>query len=66
MDIKARLSDTVKKGQLLLTVRSDDVASGFSDYRRAVADEVLARAQLERSNVLPRTKGRLMRPLSCG
>jgi multidrug efflux pump subunit AcrA (membrane-fusion protein) len=61
MDIKARLGDTVKKGQLLLTVRSDDVASGFSDYRKAVADEVLARAQLERSNVLPRTKG-----ASCG
>ena len=44
--------DTVQKGQLLLTIRSDDVAGGFSDYRKAVADEVLARAQLERSNDL--------------
>ena len=52
MDIKVRLGDTVKKGQLLLTVRSDDVASGFSDYRKAVADEVLARAQLDRSKDL--------------
>jgi cobalt-zinc-cadmium efflux system membrane fusion protein len=50
--IHARLGDTVKKGQLLLSIRSDDVASGFSDYRKAVADEVLARAQLERATDL--------------
>jgi len=52
VDIKARLGDTVKKGQLLLTVRSDDVAGGFSDYRKAVADEILARAQFERAKDL--------------
>ena len=50
--IHARLGDTVEKGQLLLTVRSDDVSGGFSDYRKAVADEVLARAQLERATDL--------------
>ncbi len=50
--IHARLGDTVKKGQLLLSIRSDDVASGFSDYRKAVADEVLARAQQERAKDL--------------
>ena len=50
--IHARLGDTVKKGQLLLSIRSDDVSSGFSDYRKAVADEVLARTQLERSKEL--------------
>ena len=50
--IHARLGDTVKKGQLLLTVRSDDVSGGFSDYKKAVADEVLARAQLERAKDL--------------
>ena len=50
--IHARLGDTVQKGQLLLTIRSDDVAGGFSDYRKAVADEILARAQLERSEDL--------------
>jgi cobalt-zinc-cadmium efflux system membrane fusion protein len=49
MAIHARLGDTVQKGQLLLTIRSDDVAGGFSDYRKAVADEVLAHAQLERA-----------------
>jgi cobalt-zinc-cadmium efflux system membrane fusion protein len=37
--IHARVGDTVKKGQLLLSLRSDDVANGFSDYRKAVADE---------------------------
>ena len=46
--IHARLGDIVKKGQLLLTVRSDDVASGFSDYRKAVSAEALTRVQLER------------------
>jgi cobalt-zinc-cadmium efflux system membrane fusion protein len=50
--IHARLGDTVNKGQLLLSVRSDDVAGGFSDYRKAVADEILARTQLERSKEL--------------
>jgi cobalt-zinc-cadmium efflux system membrane fusion protein len=50
--VHARLGDTVQKGQLLLSIRSDDVASGFSDYRKAVADEVLARAQLERASDL--------------
>lgn len=50
--IHARLGDTVEKGQLLLTVRSDDVSGAFSDYRKAVADEVLAHAQFERSKDL--------------
>jgi cobalt-zinc-cadmium efflux system membrane fusion protein len=50
--IHARLGDTVQKGQLLLSIRSDDVASGFSDYRKAVADQVLARTQLERASDL--------------
>ena len=50
--IHARLGDAVNTGQLLLTVRSDDVSGAFSDYRKAVADEVLARAQFERSKDL--------------
>lgn len=49
---KARLGDVVKQGDLLLTVRSDDVAGGYSTYRMAVADEILARAQYERSKDL--------------
>jgi cobalt-zinc-cadmium efflux system membrane fusion protein len=47
--IHARLGDTVEKGQLLLTIRSDDVAGGFDSYRKAVADELLARKQLNRA-----------------
>ena len=50
--IHARLGDTVKKGQLLLTVRSDDVSGAFSNYRTAMADEVLARTQLTRAKEL--------------
>lgn len=50
--IHARLGDTVKKGQLLLSIRSNDVAGGFSDYRKALADETLARTQIERAKEL--------------
>jgi cobalt-zinc-cadmium efflux system membrane fusion protein len=52
VEIRARLGDRVQKGQLLLRVRSDDVSNGFSDYRKAVADELLARKQLNRDNDL--------------
>ena len=47
--IHTRLGDTVQKGQLLLTIRSDDVAGGFDAYRKAIADELLARKQLNRA-----------------
>jgi cobalt-zinc-cadmium efflux system membrane fusion protein len=50
--IHARLGDTVQKDQVLLSIRSDDVSGGFSDYRKAVADDILARKQLERSKDL--------------
>lgn len=36
--LHARLGDTVQKGQVLLTIRSDDVAGGFDAYRKAVAE----------------------------
>jgi cobalt-zinc-cadmium efflux system membrane fusion protein len=52
VEIRARLGDRVEKGQLLLRVRSDDVSNGFSDYRKAVADELLARKQLNRDKDL--------------
>jgi len=52
VEIKARIGDTVKKGQLLMRVQSADIASAFSDYRKAVADEKLANAQLERAKLL--------------
>ena len=50
--IFARLGDQVKKGQLLLKVRSDDISGGYSTYQMAVADETLARAQYERAREL--------------
>lgn len=52
VEISARLGDTVKKGQVLLRVQSADISGAFSDYQKAVADEALARAQLERSQLL--------------
>ena len=52
VDIRARLGDTVQKGQVLLRIRSDDVSSGYSDYRKAVADELFARQQLDRDKAL--------------
>ena len=52
IEIDARLGDTVTKGQLLMKVQSQDIAQAFSDYRQAVADETLAKAQLNRSKTL--------------
>jgi len=39
VDIKARLDDYVKKGQLLIRVQSPDVAAAVDVYRKAVNDE---------------------------
>ena len=52
VQIDARLGDVVQKGQLLLKVQSADISGAFSDYRKAVADEQLARTQLERAKLL--------------
>src|SRR5271169_7237564 len=49
VEIRARLGDTVEKGQLLLRVQSADIAAAYSDYRKAVASEVLAKTQLDRA-----------------
>jgi membrane fusion protein, heavy metal efflux system len=52
VEIYARLGDTVIKGQLLMRVQSADISDAFSDYKQAVADERLARAQLTRAKIL--------------
>ncbi len=52
VEIKARLGDFVKKGQLLLRVQSADLSSALSDYRKAAADEQLSRTQLDREELL--------------
>ncbi|HKW33065.1 MAG TPA: efflux RND transporter periplasmic adaptor subunit [Candidatus Acidoferrum sp.] len=52
VEIKARLGDTVQKGQVLLRVQSADMSAAISDYRKAAADEKLTRAQYERAKDL--------------
>jgi cobalt-zinc-cadmium efflux system membrane fusion protein len=52
IEVNARLGDEVKKGQLLMKVQSADLSGAFSEYRHAVATEVLARTQLERAKIL--------------
>lgn len=42
VEIKARLDDNVKKGQLLFSVQSPDVTNAFGAYLKAVNDEHLA------------------------
>lgn len=42
VDIKTRLDDNVKKGQLLFQVQSPDITNAFDAYLKAVNDEQLA------------------------
>ena len=35
VDVKARLGDTVTKGQVLLRVQSADISGAFSDYQKS-------------------------------
>jgi cobalt-zinc-cadmium efflux system membrane fusion protein len=42
VDIKTRLDDNVKKGQLLFEVQSSDITNAFDAYLKAVNDEQLA------------------------
>jgi len=52
VEIKAKLGDVVKKGQLLLKVQSNDVSGAFQTYVKAENDERLASVQLERQKTL--------------
>ena len=51
-EIRAKLGDDVRKGQLLLRIQSPDLAAAFSDYQKAQADEILAGKQFDRSRAL--------------
>jgi cobalt-zinc-cadmium efflux system membrane fusion protein len=51
-DLKVRLGDDVKKGQLLLTLTSPDMTQAISDYKKFQATEALSKSQLERAEVL--------------
>jgi len=50
--IEAKLGDFVQEGQVLLRVQSADISAALSDYRKAHADEQLARTQLDRARLL--------------
>jgi cobalt-zinc-cadmium efflux system membrane fusion protein len=50
--IFARLGDEVKRGQLLLRLRSDDISGAYANYQMAVSDETLAKAQWDRAQDL--------------
>ncbi|MGA7413825.1 MAG: efflux RND transporter periplasmic adaptor subunit [Bryobacteraceae bacterium] len=52
IEVLVKLGDQVKKGQLLLRVQSNDISNAFNNYQSAVADEKLARSQLERAKAL--------------
>lgn len=52
VDLKVRLGDGVKKGQVLLVISSPDLAGAFSDYQKAVADERLSKKALDRAQLL--------------
>jgi cobalt-zinc-cadmium efflux system membrane fusion protein len=52
VDIKARLNDFVKKGDLLLKVQSPDIAGAFDVYLKAVNDERMDKLAFERANKL--------------
>ncbi|MGD0889938.1 MAG: efflux RND transporter periplasmic adaptor subunit [Terracidiphilus sp.] len=52
VDIKARLDDYVKKGDLLIKVQSPDIAGAWDVYRKAVNDERMNNLQYVRSQTL--------------
>lgn len=52
IDIRARLGDDVKQGQLLLRVQSPDLSGAIADHEKAVADEALSHRALERARTL--------------
>jgi cobalt-zinc-cadmium efflux system membrane fusion protein len=49
VDIRARLDDQVRKGQLLFSVQSPDVSTAFNAYEKAENDERLARTAYQRA-----------------
>ena len=52
IELNARLGDQVRKGQVLLTISSPDLASATADYQKARADEDLSSKALERAQLL--------------
>ncbi len=59
VEIKARLDDNVKKGQLLLQVQSPDITNAFDAYLKAVNDEQLANKAYLRAQDLYQARSHL-------
>lgn len=52
VDMRAKLGDEVKKGQVLMRINSNDASQAFSDYQKFKASETLARRQWSRAQEL--------------
>jgi cobalt-zinc-cadmium efflux system membrane fusion protein len=52
VDIKARLDDNVRKGQLLLKIQSPDSTNAFDTYKKAVSDERMNNKAYVRAQIL--------------
>jgi len=52
VNLFVRLGDNVKKGQPIMAVQSNDVATAFDTYVKAVNDEHLAKITLDRDKLL--------------
>jgi len=52
VELKVRLGDYVKKGDVMLSIHSVDLSGAFSDYQKAVADEHLSQKGLDRAQLL--------------
>lgn len=52
VEIKAKLGDSVKKGDVLLLINSPDLTQAESDYQKFKADEELIRKQVARAQLL--------------
>jgi membrane fusion protein, heavy metal efflux system len=52
VEIKAKLGDSVRRGQTLLLIDSPDLSQAFSDYQKFKADEQLTGKQLARAQLL--------------
>jgi cobalt-zinc-cadmium efflux system membrane fusion protein len=52
LEVRGKLGDDVQKGQVLVVIRSQDLASAISDYQKSKADEFLASKALDRAHDL--------------
>lgn len=51
-DVRARLGDTVRRGQVLLVINSSELAAAIAEYKKAQADEALTRKARDRAQLL--------------